>query len=190
VKALRGRVTALGRSRGAAIGRREYAEAVLQSRILSMSSLAQRRLARQTDIKNAAAHGFAWPAWGRISQRYGCTGFRLNPPRGSCRHFHDGIDIVSYRGAPIRAAAVGVVTYVGWNPWDEGGRAFMVMLAHPGGYETLYGHLLSSRRVRVGQVVRKGQIIGYMGSTGRSTGTHLHFEVRRGRTTYNPLAFL
>jgi murein DD-endopeptidase MepM/ murein hydrolase activator NlpD len=177
------------RQRGA-IARREGSEAALGSRILSMSRLAQRRVAKKTNVRPGINSGFAWPASGRISQTYGCTGFRLNPPRGSCRHFHDGLDITGYRGAPIRAAAVGVVSYVGWNPWDQNGRAFMVMVAHPGGYETLYGHLLATRRVRVGQLVHRGEVIGYMGNTGRSTGVHLHFELRRGRTTLNPLGYL
>jgi murein DD-endopeptidase MepM/ murein hydrolase activator NlpD len=113
---------------------------------------------------------------GRISQSYHAG--------------HDGIDIVRYKGAPVRSAAFGVVTYVGWNPWDQHGRAFMVVVTHAGGYETLYGHLLPRRIVRVGEEVRKGQVIGYMGSTGNSTGPHLHLELRRGRTTINPLGFL
>jgi len=173
-----------------ATARREGAEAALGSRILSMSQLAQRRVAKKTSVRPGINSGFAWPTRGRISQTYGCTGFRLNPPRGSCRHFHDGLDITGYRGTPIRAAAVGVVSYIGWNPWDQHGRAFMIVVAHPGGYETLYGHVLPTRRVRVGQLVHRGEVIGYMGNTGRSTGVHLHFELRRGRTTLNPLAFL
>jgi murein DD-endopeptidase MepM/ murein hydrolase activator NlpD len=178
------------RQRSATIARRESAEAGLASRILSMSRLAQRRVAKKTNIRPGVNSGFAWPTRGRISQGYGCTGYYLNPPRGSCRHFHDGLDITGYRGTPIRSAAIGVVSYVGWNPWDQEGRAFMIVVAHPGGYETLYGHVLSTRRVRVGQLVKKGQLIGNMGNTGRSTGVHLHFELRRGRTTLNPLAFL
>ncbi len=173
-----------------ATARREGAEAALGSRILSMSQLAQRRVAKKTSVRPGINSGFTWPTRGRISQTYGCTGFRLNPPRGSCRHFHDGLDITGYRGTPIRAAAVGVVSYIGWNPWDQNGRAFMIVVAHPGGYETLYGHVLPTRRVRVGQLVHRGEVIGYMGNTGRSTGVHLHFELRRGRTTLNPLAFL
>jgi len=178
------------RQRTATIARRESAEAGLASRILSMSRLAQRRVAKKTNIRPGINSGFSWPTRGRISQGYGCTGYYLNPPRGSCRHFHDGLDIAGYRGTPIRSAAIGVVSYVGWNPWDQEGRAFMIVVAHPGGYETLYGHVLSTRRVRVGQLVKKGQVIGYMGNTGRSTGVHLHLELRRGRTTLNPLAFL
>jgi murein DD-endopeptidase MepM/ murein hydrolase activator NlpD len=119
---------------------------------------------------------FAWPARGRISQYYGRS--------------HDGLDIAGYKGSPIRAAAFGVVSYIGWNPWDKQGRAFMIVLAHAGGLETLYGHILPRRSVRIGQAVRQGEIIGYMGSTGNSTGPHLHFEVRRGRTTINPLGYL
>ena len=66
----------------------------------------------------------------------------------------------------------------------------MVVVTHAGGYETLYGHLKPRRIVRVGEEVRKGQTIGYMGNTGNSTGTHLHLELRRGRTTLNPLGVL
>ena len=183
-------VKAMKRQRSAAISRREGAEAGLGSRILSMSRLAQQRIAKKTKVRPGVNSGFVWPTRGRISQSYGCTGFSLNPSRGSCRHFHDGLDITGYRGSLIRSAAVGVVSYIGWNPWDQGRRAFMIVVAHPGGYETLYGHVLPSRRVRVGQVVKKGEVIGYMGNTGRSTGVHLHLELRRGRTTLNPLAFL
>ncbi len=177
------------RQRGA-VARREGAEAALGGRILSMSRLAQRRVAKKTSVRPGVNSGFTWPARGRISQTFGCTGFRLNPARGSCRHFHDGLDISGYRGTAIRAAAVGVVSYVGWNPWDQEGRAFMVVVAHPGGYESLYGHVLPSRQVRVGQLVHRGEVIGYMGNTGRSTGVHLHFELRRGGGIVNPLAFL
>jgi murein DD-endopeptidase MepM/ murein hydrolase activator NlpD len=66
----------------------------------------------------------------------------------------------------------------------------MVVVAHPNGLETLYGHVMPRRDVRVGQLVRRGEVIGYMGSTGKATGVHLHLEMRRGRTTLNPLAFL
>lgn len=177
-------------SRRAAISRREGAEAGLASAILSMSQLAQRRVAKKTSVRPGRNSSFAWPAQGRITQTYGCTGFRLEPWRGSCRHFHDGIDIAGYQGTAIRAAAVGVVSYIGWNPWDQQQRAFIIVVAHPSGYETLYGHALPTRRVRVGQLVRRGEVIGYMGDTGRSSGVHLHLELRRGRVTLNPLGFL
>ena len=190
VRVKRNALAAIHARQRSAIARREGAEAALGSRILAMSRLAQRRVAKKTSVRPGVNSGFTWPTRGRISQTFGCTGFRLNPPRGSCRHFHDGLDISGYRGTAIRAAAVGVVSYVGWNPWDQEGRAFMIVVAHPGGYESLYGHVLPSRQVRVGQLVRRGEVIGYMGSTGRSTGVHLHFELRRGGSIVNPLAFL
>ena len=174
----------------AAVARREGAEAGLANAILAMSDLAQRRVAKKTSVRPGRGSDFAWPASGQITQGYGCTGFSFEPARGSCGHFHDGIDIAGYLGSPIRVAAVGVVSYIGWNPWDQKRRAFMVVVAHPGGLETLYGHILPTRNVRVGQLVRRGEVIGYMGSTGRATGVHLHLEMRRGRVTLNPLAFL
>jgi murein DD-endopeptidase MepM/ murein hydrolase activator NlpD len=155
-----------------------------------MSDLAPRRVAKKTDVRLRLGSDFAWPTTGRLVQGYGCTGFYLNPARGSCGHFHDGIDIAGYLGTPIRAAAVGVISYIGWNPWDHRQRAFMVVVAHPTGLETLYGHVMPRRDVRVGQLVRRGELIGYMGSTGKATGVHLHLEMRRGRTTLDPLAFL
>jgi hypothetical protein len=144
----------------------------------------------QTDVRLAAHSSFSWPAVGRISQTYGCTGFYLNPPRGSCRHFHDGLDIVSGYGSRIHTAADGVVAYAGWNPWDEGGRAWIMVVSHPNGYVTRYGHLIPGALVNVGQFVRQGEAIGKMGSTGKSTGTHLHFELLQGSSPLNPFAYL
>ncbi len=119
-------LASLKRQQRAAIGRRESAEAALGGRIIAMSQLAHRRVAKKTKARPNASSGFGWPARGRLAQTYGCTGFVMNPPSGSCRHFHDGIDIAGYRGSAIRAAAIGVVSYVGWNPWDKEGRAFMI----------------------------------------------------------------
>jgi murein DD-endopeptidase MepM/ murein hydrolase activator NlpD len=190
VRAKRNSLASMAMRQRSATARREGAEAALAGRILAMSDLAQRRVAKKTNVRPGLNSGFTWPTRGRISQTYGCTGFYLNPPRGSCRHFHDGLDIAGYQGTAIRAAAVGVVSYIGWNPWDQSGRAFMIVVAHPGGYESLYGHVLPTRQVRVGQIVHRGEVIGSMGNTGRSTGVHLHFGLRRGSTTLNPLAFL
>jgi murein DD-endopeptidase MepM/ murein hydrolase activator NlpD len=174
----------------AATARRAGAEAGLANAIVAMSDLAPRRVAKKTDVRLGQGSDFAWPAIGRLVQGYGCTGFYLNPARGSCGHFHDGIDIAGYLGTPVRAAAVGVISYIGWNPWDHRQRAFMVVVAHPNGLETLYAHVMPRRDVRVGELVRRGEVIGYMGSTGKATGVHLHLELRRGQTTMNPLAFL
>lgn len=176
VRTQRHRLADLKLTRRNAIARRESAERNLGAYIISMARLGKNRAAQMRDVRPGLNSPFSWPARGRVSQGYSAR--------------HDGLDIVSYRGAPIRAAAYGVVSYIGWNPWDEHGRAFMVVVAHGSGYETLYGHVLPNRNVRIGQEVNKGEIIGYMGSTGFSTGTHLHFELRRGRTTVNPMAFL
>ena len=185
------RLKALKRQLRAAVARRESAEAGLGAYIVQMTRLAQERAEIQSSVQlSSSGVGFTWPSVGRISQTYGCTGFRLNPPRGSCRHFHDGLDIVSGYGSKVSSAADGVVAYAGWNPWDEGGRAWVMVVSHPDGYVTRYGHLLPTSLVRVGQFVRQGEAIGRMGNTGRSTGTHLHFELLRGGSTVNPWDYL
>lgn len=133
---------------------------------------------------------FDWPTRGAISQGYGCTGIGYEPPRGSCPHFHDGIDIANATGTPIFAAADGVVAFIGWNPYEYD-PAFIVVIAHGGGLSTLYAHMLPSYPVRSGQSVRKGQRVGSMGNTGRSFGSHLHFEVWSGDwQPVNPYAYL
>ena len=170
------RLAAAKSGQRAAVGRRESAERSLGAWILRMEKYGRTRAQKKSKVRPGVNAGFVWPARGRLTQSYSRS--------------HDGLDIASYRGAPIRAAAYGVVSYVGWNPWDKHGRAFMVVVAHASGFETLYGHVLPRRSVRVGQEVKKGEVIGYMGSTGNSTGTHLHFELRRGRTTVNPLGYL
>ena len=80
---------------------------------------------------------FSWPTSGIVTQEFGCTGFPLEPPRGSCPHFHDGIDIANGTGTPVRAAGDGVVAFVGWNPYDGSDPSFMVVIGHAGGLETL-----------------------------------------------------
>ena len=175
-RAARSRMAALRSRRRTAIARREIAERNLGSWIVAMERYAHRRAEKLARQRAGIDTRLSRPTRGYVSQPYG---------RG-----HDGLDIAASRGTPIHAAALGVVAFVGWNPWDEHGRAFMVVLAHAGGLETLYGHILPRRDVRVGQVVKKHELIGYMGSTGNSTGYHLHLEVRRGRTTLNPASFL
>jgi murein DD-endopeptidase MepM/ murein hydrolase activator NlpD len=133
---------------------------------------------------------FVWPATGTISQDYGCTGYFVNPSRGSCPHFHDGIDIAGSSGSRVVAAGNGVVAYAGWNQY-EANPAYIIIIAHGGSLSTLYAHLRSGA-VGAGQVVKKGQTIGYMGSTGNSSGVHLHWEVWSGGdwSPVNPRAYL
>lgn len=151
--------------------KRERAEDALGASIKRMVELAQASAATYTSSRPGRS-GFRRPAKGHISQGYG-------------RH-HDGIDIATSRGARVSASATGYVAYVGWNPWDERKRAFIVIIGHAGGYETIYAHLLPIRIVRAGQRVTQGQAIGRAGSTGHSTGPHVHWEVSRGFRTLNP----
>lgn len=160
--------------------RRERYEDILGASIGRMVDLAQARAS--TAGSGPASTGFRRPARGYISQGYGCQ----RRKGGRCVSFHDGIDIAAARGTKVRAAATGYVAYVGWNPWDEGKRAFIVVIGHAGGYETIYGHLLPRRLVKAGKLVRRGQVIGRMGNTGTSTGPHVHWEVSRGFRTLDP----
>jgi murein DD-endopeptidase MepM/ murein hydrolase activator NlpD len=169
------------------------ARAQLRSRINNLVASAQRRASAQFGgVAPGGGNGiFDWPTSGYISQDYGCTGYAAEPPRGDCPHFHDGIDIANGEGTPIRAAGDGVVAFIGYNPW-ESVPAFMVVIAHGGGTSSLYAHMQPQYPVSQGQVVRKGQIIGYMGSTGNAFGTHLHWEVWQGGDwlPVDPRAFL
>ena len=130
-----------------------------------------------------------WPMSGAISQDYGCTGFSWEPPRGSCAHFHKGIDIVAASGTPVVASAAGRVVYIGWNWADGYDPAFIVIVAHSSNLTTWYAHLLPRYPVKAGQVVTAGEVIGYEGNTGRSTGAHLHWMVEYNGEWVNPRLF-
>lgn len=121
-----------------------------------------------------------WPVDGKVSSYFG--------PRGKRKH--EGIDIPMPAGTPIRAAKNGVVTRTGDNS-TMGFRGYgnFVLLDHGNGLESFYAHC-SSVAVRQGQRIMQGQIIGYVGSTGRSTANHLHFEVRVNNAKVNPIPYL
>jgi hypothetical protein len=132
------------------------------------------------DANNAGRQvsAFAWPVAGRITSGFG---LRVHPILRFAR-FHRGIDFGAGHGAPIVAAADGQVTGSGW----AGGYGRQVRIAHGGGIVTTYSHM--SRAVaEPGSFVRQGQLIGYVGSSGLSTGPHLHYEVYRNGTAVNPL---
>ncbi|HEY0326714.1 MAG TPA: M23 family metallopeptidase [Allosphingosinicella sp.] len=112
-------------------------------------------------------------------------GVRSDPFRGRAA-MHGGIDMAGPVGTPIYATADGTVAAADWN---SGGYGNLVELGHGAGIATRYGHL-SRIMVRSGERVRRGQVIGLMGSTGRSTGSHLHYEVRIDGRAVNPLPFL
>jgi murein DD-endopeptidase MepM/ murein hydrolase activator NlpD len=110
-------------------------------------------------------------------------GWRTHPISGD-RRFHPGIDIAAPTGTPVRAADGGTVISAGW----QGGYGLTVVIDHGGGITTLYAHL-SRLDTRVGVVVRAGEQIGAVGSTGRSTGPHLHFEVRERGIPRDPAGY-
>jgi murein DD-endopeptidase MepM/ murein hydrolase activator NlpD len=131
-----------------------------------------------------------WPLIGTITQEFGCTGFSWEPPLGSCPHFHRGIDIAAPIGTPIRAAGPGTVVFAGANPYDPPPKAYIVIIAHSQNLLTWYGHLTTSIPVRAGQVVSAGEVIGYVGMTGRTTGPHLHWAVEFNGSFVNPRLFV
>lgn len=117
----------------------------------------------------------------RISSLYG---YRIHPITGK-RLFHDGLDIAANHGNAVYAYTDGLVVQAGWN----GGYGISILIDHGNGLKTRYAHL-SRLNVRVGQKVQTGQKIGAVGSTGNSTGPHLHFEVIKNGKTQNPLNYL
>jgi murein DD-endopeptidase MepM/ murein hydrolase activator NlpD len=129
-------------------------------------------LKTQKDIYVATPKGY--PAPGRITSRYGN---RKDPFSGETA-FHSGIDISCKLGSAIRATADGVVSHSGWT--NKSG--YVVVIEHGCGFSTLYAHN-KSNTVKIGTVVKRGDIIGYVGSTGKSTGPHVHYEVwKNGKT--------
>jgi murein DD-endopeptidase MepM/ murein hydrolase activator NlpD len=126
---------------------------------------------------------FIWPvSGGYITSPYG---YRRSP-FGGARHFHSGIDLGSPQGAPIKAAMSGRVSFV---VYDDPTFGNYVVISHHSGYRTLYGHM-SVVRVKTGAYVGTGQRIGDVGSTGLSTGPHLHFTVYKNGRTVNPRSLM
>lgn len=121
-----------------------------------------------------------WPTSGGEITSY--FGGRANPFSGRGYDYHPGIDIGNDYGAPVYAGADGYVEYAGWY----GGYGRYVKISHGYGYETAYGHM-SSIEVSNGEYVKKGEVIGYVGSSGYSTGPHLHYEVIINGQDSNPL---
>ena len=117
----------------------------------------------------------------RVSSGFG---LRADPLHGRAAN-HRGVDLPGAPGTPVLAAATGVVRVAG----RRGGYGELIELAHPDGSATRYAHL-SRILVQPGEMVEQGQVIGRMGSTGRSTGNHLHFEYRVGGVPVNPLRYL
>jgi murein DD-endopeptidase MepM/ murein hydrolase activator NlpD len=139
---------------------------------------------------------FIAPEIAAVSQPFGPTDFSLEPPlsyNGTFYpHFHTGLDLAGPLDTPIHAAADGIVLLAAASVDSTGklvGYGNYVVIAHPDGFVTLYGHL-DSIAVKAGQVVHQGEIVGLEGSTGWSTGPHVHFEIRHDGQFLDPAPFL
>ena len=118
--------------------------------------------------------------YARLSSKFGA---RRHPVLGSMR-MHKGVDYAASTGTPIMAAGDSRVEFIGW----QRGYGNTVILNHGRGYTTLYGHMSRTAKLRKGQSVAQGTVIGYVGSTGMSTGPHLHYEFRVNGAHRNPLS--
>lgn len=133
------------------------------------------------EISESSGGSFKWPcAWKGVSSPYGS---RLHPVLRRYI-FHEGVDLKGKTGDPVYAAKSGVVTYSGWMS----GYGKLIIIDHGDGYSTRYAHL-SSISASKGENVEKGNYIGAVGSTGRSTGPHLHFEIRKNGKTVDPMRY-
>ena len=136
-------------------------------------------------VYTGGSGSYIWPVSGPITYGFGYRSDAAIAAVGGSS-YHEGIDIAVSTGTPVVASAAGTVSYAtGWS----GGYGYCVYIVHPDGSSTVYGHN-SSLAVSGGQWVEQGQVIAYAGSTGWSTGPHVHFEIRIGGSRVNPLAYL
>ncbi len=147
-------------------------------RLKSIAAL-QVYLKKQKSIYLATPCGF--PTYGYISSGYG---WRKNPITHK-REFHYGVDVAAMEGTPVKSTADGIVVYVGRTK----GSGNFVIIKHGYGYTTFYAHL-KRYIVKVGQRVKRGQVIGYVGHTGLATGSHVHYEVWHHKKRVNPYPYL
>jgi murein DD-endopeptidase MepM/ murein hydrolase activator NlpD len=160
----------------AALGREEATlSALIRARQLPVDSSDSAAPADNAPAAKVGGNGVAWPTNGTITSGFGYRWGAL----------HAGIDIANNVGTPIRAAKAGTVILAGWN----GGYGNCIVIDHGGGFSTLYGHM-SRLRASEGQRVGQGDLIGDMGSTGNSTGPHLHFETRVNGNPQDPTRYL
>ena len=167
----------------------EIRETSLNNSIFKMQEESRRRLSSYAEVtwyitnkhNTAKATPAIWPVSGRITSYYG---YRIAPLR-IASEYHTGIDIANEPGTPVHATADGVARYAGW----ANGYGLSMVLDHGFSYSTLYGHL-SELLIKEGAQVRRGQLIGRVGSTGTSTGPHLHYEVWRDGMPKDPVKYL
>lgn len=159
----------------------DIAELERQEQVLKAQSQALAAVITGNSGSGRGTGSMMWPVDGTVTSGFG---WRIHPILGR-RIFHTGIDIAAASGTPIWAADSGTVVYATW----VSGYGNTVALDHGDGLSTLYAHQ-SSVAVSYGQRVKKGQVIGYVGSTGYSTGPHLHFEVRVNGSPVDPMGYL
>ena len=172
------------------------------ARLIRQAAAKQKALAREIDklIRDQVQKGnipsqyngtMRWPMDKfTISGEYGCSSFSWYAPGNGCAHYHNGIDLVAPYGTKVRAAAAGVVAKCGWNWADGPDPAWIVVIAHAGDVRTWYAHMKPTCPDAEGSSVKKGQVIGYEGNTGKSTGAHLHWMVEKNGSFVNPRLFL
>ena len=159
----------------------EVNEETIQLAKQELTNNLQEELEEKQEIDSRTVNGIylaVVPVTGRITSRFGAV--------ESIRdHTHKGIDIAATRGTPILATASGTVTFAGWS----GGYGYLVKIDHGNGVETYYGHC-SKLYVSAGDTVEAGEQIAAVGSTGNSTGNHLHFEIRLNGKQVNPQTYV
>jgi murein DD-endopeptidase MepM/ murein hydrolase activator NlpD len=136
-------------------------------------------LSEQRDLYMATPRG--WPVNGWLSSKYG---YRTHPLRGG-RDFHTGVDISSNPNSKIKATADGIVSFSGWS----GANGRLIAVEHGFGFRSFYAHN-KKNMVKVGDVVQRGDLLAYVGSTGSSTGPHVHYEVWKNGKPVNPKTYL
>ncbi len=156
-------------------------EALKQQIKKTVESVADIRdyLSQQRDLYMATPKG--WPVVGSVTSNYGR---RVHPTSGE-EDFHSGLDISANPGNPVTATADGIVSFSGWN----GGSGNLVVIEHGFGFSTLYAHN-KMNAVKIGQRIKRGDIISYVGSTGNSTGPHSHYEVWKSGSPVNPKTYI
>jgi murein DD-endopeptidase MepM/ murein hydrolase activator NlpD len=157
-------------------------EMALATLFSKMSRLEEDMTAHEVILRQRGYTPTLWPVEGTLE---GGFGGRRNPFGGAGYEFHSGQDIEAAWGMPVVSGAAGKVSFVGW----QNGYGQLVVVDHGGGLSTRYGHL-SHIDVALDQTVSRGQLLGKVGSTGRSTGPHLHYEVRINDEAVNPLPYL
>lgn len=166
---------------------RQLALAEQSARELDAQIAALRQAEEEAHRRIASTGRFLWPLTGEITQGFGCTPYPFEPYDANCpsRHFHTGLDIARSWGSPVDATDSGVV----YDYPSSYGYGNHVIIVHGNGWVSVYGHL-ARFALGSGETVHAGQVIGYEGSTGNSTGPHLHFEIRFNDVPRNPLQYL